>query len=68
MIYQNLNPAEIKLSLMKSCCQQTIIGNNLEFGSKVCHWFVYAKPAHRVLLYFSEFEVEGNPGGKKFGL
>jgi len=33
-----------------------------EFGSKVCHWFVYAKPAHRVLLYFSEFEVEGNPG------
>jgi len=33
-----------------------------DYGSKVCHWFVYAKPGHRILLYFSEFEVEGNPG------
>jgi len=30
-------------------------------GSKVCHWFVYARPGHRVLLYFSDFEVEGKP-------
>ena len=36
-----------------------------EFGSKVCHWFVYAKPGHRILLYFSEFEVEGKPNGKR---
>ncbi|XP_023327852.1 dorsal-ventral patterning tolloid-like protein 1 isoform X2 [Eurytemora carolleeae] len=31
-------------------------------GNKVCHWFVYAKPGYRILLYFSNFEVEGNPG------
>jgi len=35
-----------------------------EFGSKVCHWFIYAKPGHKVLLHFTDFEVEGNPGDR----
>jgi hypothetical protein len=34
------------------------------YGSLVCHWFIYARPNHKILLYFDDFEVEGNPGGK----
>jgi hypothetical protein len=34
------------------------------YGSLVCHWFIYARANHKILLYFDDFEVEGNPGGK----
>ena len=26
-----------------------------------CHWFIHVRPGHKILLYFEEFEVEGNP-------
>eukprot|EP00090_Calanus_glacialis_P014380 TRINITY_DN23170_c0_g1_i1.p1 TRINITY_DN23170_c0_g1~~TRINITY_DN23170_c0_g1_i1.p1 ORF type:complete len:870 (-),score=100.53 TRINITY_DN23170_c0_g1_i1:1263-3872(-) len=31
------------------------------YGSLQCHWFIHAKPGHKILLYFDDFEVEGNP-------
>ncbi len=33
-------------------------------GSIQCHWFIYAQPNHKILMYFEEFEVEGKPNGK----
>ena len=31
------------------------------YGSLQCHWFIHARPGHKILLYFDVFEVEGNP-------
>ncbi len=33
-------------------------------GSFQCHWFIYVKPKHKILLYFEDFEVEGKPNGE----
>ena len=33
------------------------------YGSLQCHWFIHARPGHKILLYFDVFEVEGNPAG-----
>jgi len=34
------------------------------YGSLQCHWFIHARPGHRILLYFEKFEVEGNPADR----
>ena len=34
-------------------------------GSFQCHWFIYVKPKHKILLYFEDFEVEGKPNGER---
>ena len=33
-------------------------------GNKQCNWFINAKPKHRILLFFQDFEVEGKPQGE----
>ena len=37
----------------------------LGYGSLQCHWFIHARPGHKILLYFDDFEVEGNPAGEE---
>ena len=34
------------------------------YGSLQCHWFIHVPPGHKILLYFDDFEVEGNPAGR----
>jgi len=35
--------------------------NDPSYGSLQCHWFIHVPPGHKILLYFDDFEVEGNP-------
>jgi len=35
--------------------------NFVGYGSLQCHWFIHVPPGHKILLYFDDFEVEGNP-------
>ena len=45
------------------CDVLTIILCITGYGSLQCHWFIHVPPGHKILLYFDDFEVEGNPAG-----
>ena len=48
---------------MTWCDVLTIILCITGYGSLQCHWFIHVPPGHKILLYFDDFEVEGNPAG-----
>ena len=50
-------------SALTWCDVLTIILCITGYGSLQCHWFIHVPPGHKILLYFDDFEVEGNPAG-----
>ncbi|XP_059082755.1 cubilin-like isoform X2 [Tigriopus californicus] len=33
-------------------------------GNTQCHWFIHVRPNHKILVFFEEFEVEGEPSDR----